>query len=275
MAGTLAPTEKCLENHTAVRLNNSILVLSKTFERDHTIILWTYNLWTEQWAKNATPESKGLPCIKNPTGVVIGTDVYIFWEHKTSKLTRKKNGSFVSCVIDIGDQTKAPSLRLFPCGWEHGEKMCVFGGFGQSPVDYLNDHGDFTPWAASYGANNQLSFDPSTQTWPNAECFGDIPAPRCEASTARVEDAVWLYGGSTDNNLYNNDLHELNMLSFVWTKIETTMPRPHGNHGASLTPISASQLVLYGGVHQDMDDQNRMILWYSMFSRIHGDSIAQ
>ena len=73
MAGTLAPTEKCLENHTAVRLNNCILVLSKTSETDYAV--WTYNLWTEQWAKTAIPEFKGLPGVNNPTGVVIDADV--------------------------------------------------------------------------------------------------------------------------------------------------------------------------------------------------------
>ena len=180
-----------------------------------------------------------------------------------SKLTRNANGSFVSSKIHIDNQKKVPSSRFCHCAWEHGEKMWVFGGFGPSPVDYLNDHGDFVPWGASggttYGNNNQLfSFDPTARTWTNAECFGDIPSPRGEASTAIVEDTVWLYGGSTNKIIFNNDLHELNMLSFTWTKIETTMPRPNGTRTASLTPISANQLVLYGGY---VCDENDTVTW--------------
>ena len=120
-----------------------------------------------------------------------------------------------------------------------------FGGKGPSPVDYLNEHGDFILNSSFSGINNQLfCYCPTTQTWTNVKCYGDVPSPRLDAATANIQDDVWLCGGTTQNNSHSYDLYELNMLSLVWTKIETAMPRPHATAGASLTPISASQLVL-------------------------------
>ena len=267
MAGTLAPTEESLKKRIAVRLNNCVLVYTKTVYCGQWIYnLWIYNLWTEQWSKHAIAEPKELPDLNGQTGVVIGTDVYVLGGYNDVlwKLIRNANGSYVWSVIRTDNQTNAPSPRYCHCAWAYGEKMWVFGGYGPSPVGYLNDHGDFDLWntfnAYGPGANNQLlSFDPSTKTWTNVECFGDIPSPRDCACTTMIEDTVWLYGGRTCSNFFNNDFYELNMLSFVWTKIKTTMPRPDGISGASLTSISASKLVLYGGCHQDMDDHNLAI----------------
>ena len=52
------------------------------------------------------------------------------------------------------------------------------------------------------------------------------------------------------NNRFSRDLYELSMRSLVWTKIEAAMPRPDDYREATLTPISASQLVMYGGMHR-------------------------
>ena len=141
--------------------------------------------------------------------------------------------------------------------------MWVFGGYGSSPDNYLNNHGDFRLIYGENGENNQLfSYDPSKNMWTNAECFGTIPSPHSFASIAKIQDNVWLYGGTTNHNhISNEDMYELNMLSFVWTKIETTIPRPNGSCRASLTPISGRQLAFYGGLQQNTDNQNLPMPW--------------
>ena len=275
------PPEDCWENYLAVRLKNLIIVLSQTFSfqirlitsegkffsMDHYTI-WIYCLWTEQWKKYSIPKQRKRPFIDvhGRTSVVVGSDVYIFGGHDQTtmfcKLIRHANGSFDFSIIHNENQTKIPSPRMFHCSWEHGEKMWVFGGYGPSPVDYLNDHGDFIQKSRSKGNNNQLlSYYPSTNTWTNVECSGEVPSPRRRASTASIQDNVWLYGGSTEKNRYCNNLYELNMHSFKWTKIETTMLRPGGSNRASLTPISSSHLVLYGGIHEDWRNKNLTKPW--------------
>ena len=267
-----------LEHHIAVRLKDCIFVWSKSSKctsqntvEDNPVILWIHNLWTEQWVKYVIQIRKHLYFERDCTGVLIGTDVYMMWgivgesynKHMLLGLNINANGSCTWGSIHTGNQTKEPSPRVHYCAWEHGAKMWVFGGYGPSPVDYLNDHGDFALCYRTCGTNNQLlSYEPSTYTWTNAQCFGDIPSPRCHASAAVLADTVWLYGGKTKNNFFNSDLYELNMLSFAWTKIETTMPRPNGRRQASFIPISSSQLVLYGGNgYQDEHDQNLTVPW--------------
>ena len=153
------------------------------------------------------------------------------------------------------DQAQTPSPRQYHCAWEYGEKMWVFGGYGLPPTGYLNDHGNFVPYlqpSGLPGVNNQLLwYDPSTGTWTNVKYSGEVPSPRCKAFTTVITEKMWLYGGSNDRVVTNDSLYELNMQSFVWTQIETNMPRPQvkftGGFHAPLTQISADQFVLYGG----------------------------
>ena len=228
---------------------------SRIISTDYTISICC--LWTEQWSKHIIPNQLELPEVEGQTGVVIGTDVYIFGNTEKSnlwKLRRSRNGSFEWSIIYITDQTKVPSPRCYHCAWEHSGKMWVFGGKGPSPVGYLNDHGYFVTRFLHFrvhGSNNQLfSFYPTTGTWTNVKCSGEVSSPRYCASSANIQDNVWLYGRLAVT-IGINDFYELSMHSLVWTKIETAMPRPYDNRGATLTPISTSQLVLYGGVHQD------------------------
>ena len=79
--------------------------------------------------------------------------------------------------------------------------------------------------------------------WKNPECSGDIPSPRYEASTAIIENKLWLYGGRAPF-LHHQSMYELNMLSLSWTRIETTQKPTNGYCSSTLTPITGSHLVL-------------------------------
>ena len=275
MADTIEPTENCLEAHVAIRLKDCVLVLSKTSYHGNSLshsrfcyAIWMYSLWTEQWRENTISKQKELPEVNGQTGMEIGNYVYIFGGINSGmdvlwKLIRNANSSFVFGVINAEDQRKVPSPRIYHCAWEHAEKMWIWGGYGPPTADYLNDHGNFIPWPSSYGVNNQLfSYDSSANIWTNAECFGNIPSPRWMASAAKIQDSVWLYGGISENsNRHNNDFYELNIHSFGWTKIESTIPRAKGRKKASLTSISASQLVLYGGYNGNHRDKNLRVPW--------------
>ena len=262
MAGNTVtqPSKHCLRDHVAVRLMDCIVVVSSNVPE-----IWSYNLWTEKWRKCTVFKEEQIPPTKHQCGVVIQSNIYLFggcdYDDMLWKLTRSPDGSFEWNIIDIGDHKKSPSVRYGHCGWEYGSKMWIFGGFGFSPVDFLNDHGDFTVGSVSryinFGWNNQLiCFDPSIQTWQSLKCFGDVPSPRAFASVARIMDTVWLYGGTTAMRRYNafaartapfaDELFQLNMSTLAWTRIETSTPKPEAI-GAGLTPITEKQLVLYGG----------------------------
>ena len=157
---------------------------------------WTYNLWTEQWRKYinqatiADTLTQFLQLNGNMCGVAIGSIIYMYsgglWE-----ITRNTDGSFDWNKVCVTKKER-PSPRRGPSCWEYENKMWIFGGFGESPVGYLNDHGDF---AEASGTNNQLlSHEPSKQTWKNVEYSGEAPSPCEKASAARINDRIWLYG---------------------------------------------------------------------------------
>ena len=238
--------------HTAVRMKDRIVVFVSflsyyTFVHDN----WTYNLLTEKWRKcpNQIPQCGQLPETQYLSGVAIGSVIYLFGGLYLSnlwKLTQNTDGSFDWNLINM-ENHKTPSPRCYHCGWEYGDKMWIFGGFAESPVGYLNDHGDFE--AVGYGNNNQLfSFDPSAQTWKNIGCSGDVPLPRGKASAAVIKDKAWLYGGRSALG-WEEELYELNMNSLTWTHIHTDMPRPQGFSISwllsSLTPLTDKKLLLH------------------------------
>ena len=213
--------------------------------------IWTYNLWTEAWMQHTLPHGQPLPKTKYRCCVAIGKDIYMFGglvlDSLLLKLTRNVDGSFAWKTIDMEDPAKSPCPRTRICGWEHGNKLWIFGGWtNSSPFGSLNNHGDFH-YGWLYCITNQLiCYNPSTQTWNDVQCSGNVPSPRFDTSVAIIKDTVWTYGGLSGSDSHN-DLHELNMDTFQWTHIDISL-RGYLDPDCSLTPITSSKLVLqYGG----------------------------
>ena len=249
------------------RLQDSIVVLGGwtycdflggDFERCSHII-WTYNIYTNQWRQYVTPENEKAPhdvhvddrCV----AVTIKTDIYIFALPNDDltigtiwKLQKDRNDGFSWSEVLV---KKAPSYREDITGWEYAEKMWIFGGIGQSPanVGHLNDFVDFELdfYHSSYGINNQLlCFDPSCCEWTNLKCCGAVPSPRSECASMTIDTEAWLYGGITSTEQFH-DLLKLDMNSLIWTKIpcKETIPKLKNAslfHGST----DRQQLVLNG-----------------------------
>ena len=244
-----------LQNHVAVRMDCRIVVFSSGTRGFRCVIEnWTYNMWTEQWRE--FPETQGgqLGSAQDLRGVAIRSIIYMFGGDYSScklwKLTQSTNGSYDWINISV-ENSKMPSPRCDHCGWEYGDKLWIFGGYGKSPVGFLNDHGDFFWQTGNFGLNNQLFvYAPSMQCWKNMECDGDVPSPRECASAAVVKDKAWLYGGCTTLG-WEDKLYELNMISLTWTHIHTVAPRPPAFIQSLISPATPSQLVLHSGSHKD------------------------
>lgn len=100
-------------------------------------------------------------------------------------------------------------------------------------------------------------YDLDTNTWfqQTADFFNnELPEPRTRFCLALFHDAVdntwhlWMYGGQklSDQNEGVSDVYVLNMPSFIWTKVETTLPstnliRSHTCHAVG------GQLLIVGG----------------------------
>ena len=251
MAEKVEQSPRHLVNHVAVRMNAYIAVFVST-KKGHEY--WTYNLWTERWKKCPIKQDVQLSATQYMCGVAIQSVVYMFGGYISSnlwQLTQSTDGSFEWNIIYMEKQ-KMPSPRSGHCGWEHGDKMWIFGGAGKSPHGYIIDHGDFS-YSQVYGMNNNqlFSYDPLMQSWKNIECYGDVPSPREYASAATIKDRVWLHGGRTGVG-WENKLYELSMNSLSWTRICIDIPRPQVSGKSPLASLSDNHLVihLHGGSRQ-------------------------
>ena len=250
MADEIKPQKIFLRNHIAVRWEDTIVVMNSNNRRT----IWIYNLWTEHWRGYRLPRGF-LPVESGQQGVHIGSNIYMFGGIHACmwKLEIGRNDSFVRDLILIENK---PSARERHSVWKYDEKMWIFGGYGR-PIDFydiynkkheLNKHGKFTGGTiGSSGFNNQLLyFDPFSETWTNVACCGDVPAPRSDAASAVINDKVYLHGGSSSVS-YGKEMYELDMQSITWTRIKATGLTPNVQCKSSLIPVSAKQLVFFGG----------------------------
>ena len=253
-----ATLRRCLKNYVAVRMKDCIIIVSSyedlawedqrpriRYEPEHMVHfqgIWVYNLWTEQWSKIKiiTTQEKKIPITEHQTGVVVGSDVYMFggydWRQMLWRLTRISEDIFECTIIGPDSQLNMPSTRTSHCGWEHTDKMWIFGG----------DTSPKTIWSKSY-TNQLLCYDPARSMWENVKSLDSVPSPRPTASAAKIGDKVWIC--TSDLNLLNDydyDFCELNMISLTWTQIETNLPpSKYSIFTLRPVPITTNQILFH------------------------------
>ena len=249
--------------HVTVCMGHYMLLFGGTWREDGQDlqllpidVIWMYNLYTEEWKKNIIPTKERAPHARHRTHAeVIESVIYMFGGSKgrfskdvTNEmwtLTRNSDGSFAWDEIVTTRNTDAPSPRESHTGWEYSGNLWIFGGYGPSPVGYLNECGDFD---ATTGCNNQLlCFNPLCNEWTNPKCTGSVPSSRCGCASAIWKHKAWLYGGYISWYNGTDELLELNMHSLTWTQIQIHEPKPQALCCCTLTMISDSTLVLHGG----------------------------
>ena len=241
--------------HVAVRLNSSIVVIggrNRYYQTMPLSVIWTYNLYTEQWRKHQIPhEVNDVPNeLEDTCAAAIGADIYLFGGsiYKSTNEMWKLTGTTQECLnwskLEPQQDVKLPCPRFGHSGWEYAQCLWVFGGKGLFSSEYLSDHGDISQMYT----NQLLCYDPSTQKWTNPQCFGSVPYPRMYHSTTVIRDKTWLFGGITSVSHTGSDLFELDMRSCTWTEIRTGQTKPSKRFGSSLTAISDRHLVLHAGM---------------------------
>ena len=262
-----------LYGHVAVRVKGCIIVFGGKSGLCENLMteIRIYNLYTEHWRKYYAPQIPECPPSSFfASAVAIGSAIYMYDAGLTWKLTKCKDfpnkpqclWTWYSCKLAANGwvsplrlkwskiqikNDKEPSPCRCQSGWEHNNKLWIFGGYGNEPTGYLSDHVEFlSPPGDNIGYNNQfLCFDPVVQEWENLQCSGSIPSPRCYSSTAVVRNTVWLYGGMQGPQSVLYDLYHLDMQHLTWTEIEIKEQILLGF--SSLTAVTDTQLVLYGG----------------------------
>ena len=253
--------------HMAVLLDNCIIVFGGQLLDGKTLIsnrvIWTFNIYSENWRKYVIPKNRTAPRRRCAAcGCAFESSVYMFGgvtgknyeairplnsSNALWKLTRTSRGEFLWHKIKPAKTMPSPSPRYGASGWEYCQNLWVFGGFcsPRAAGNYLNDYGDFY----DDSTNQLLCYNSSSKTWTNPRCYGSIPIPRAFHATAQAGHKVFVFGGGSrmPTSPVLDDLLELNMHSFTWTKIETGPVSPHRRVGSTLTAISENKLVLHAG----------------------------
>ena len=246
----------------AVRQKHCVVVFCSSV-KDHylhsqlRLVVWTYNLYTEEWRKHMTPmwktTYKSFPTYLT-CGVAVGDVIYAYEAYQNNsniwKLTRHEFGGFLwdrilpqKYFLNKIMKLKCPSPRKHSSCWEHGGKLWLFGGEDLEVQDgYLNDYGHYD----DYCSNQLFKFDPAVEDWTNLQCFGDVPSPRAGHATAALDNKVWLYGGDSASEQFH-DLFEFDMQSLIWTQIQTGQPKPGSRFFFTLNVTTDCKLVVHGG----------------------------
>ena len=262
-----------ITRHSAVRLDNFIIIfggfegfydddddnqLLSTYARLNHVI-WTYNLYTEEWRSIVIPNEREAPePFFDTIAVVIEGKIYTFggasMEHERRNalwtLSKTERGRFTWSFVKYRYKDRSPSPRNGHTGWEYAGKLWVFGGVGPSPKKgYLNCHGNIAESYCGLSENNQLlSYNPNTKMWTNPQCFGVVPTPCWGHATAIIRSEVFLFGGFSKSLGDLNDFLQLDMDTLIWTTLEFGQFIPKSRHSCSLTATSDNHhLILHGG----------------------------
>ena len=238
--------------------------------------IWMYHLMRKTWGVYHVPEDEEAPkYIEGACTVNIGLyNIYVHGGYGGDgrqiptptnaiwRLSRKAGYSnafqWKELTFEKQSQTLAP--RYDHSGWSYANKLWTFGGSVPVATGYLDDHEDniedrYTG-VGFYSSRQVHSYDPVCHEWSKVECSGDIPCHRSNQATTIVHDKAWLFGGQDGiEGISLNDLHMLDMKTLTWTLVYSGKDEVVSGllEGHTLTAMSDSQLLLYGGMTEEMD----------------------
>ena len=263
-----ASETNAMHHHVAACMKNCIIWFGgyrNRYGATHSLRnIWFYNMFTEQWGKHTISDGMVPPETKYASATTIKEHVFMFgglarqYTNALWKLTVSSKQCFEWSKIKIQSPKQEPSPRFRHSAWEYMDQLWTFGGHGFPLVGInLNGHGDFN----RLGQNSQLfCFDPVSEEWRKLKTLG-TPEPRFSHASTIIRDKVWMYGGRSETqngpDVYYDDLHQLNMVTLIWTEIETGHVKPQKCYTCSLNAITEHQLLLHGGLsstYQSLND---------------------
>ncbi|XP_077995354.1 kelch domain-containing protein 2-like [Glandiceps talaboti] len=220
--------------------------------------LWSYSIEAEKWkldlADGTVPPGTSGGCAAN-----VNQYLYLFGgfhDINSNQLyrldLRKKRWK------KIETQGDSPSPRDKALCWIYRNRLYVFGGFGPEPQT-LPRYGQWvwdttTGWTPDTGRgwNNHLfAYCLDTNQWNEVKTTGPCPSPRAAYSGDVIGNRLFIFGGRL-NQTRMDDLHCLNLETMQWSgRIIGSGDIPEGRTWSTLTRVSDTHLLLYGGFDND------------------------
>jgi len=135
-----------------------------------------------------------------------------------------------------------PAIGNHASAVKDNESLIIFGGYN-----------------GTHSSNDVYSVDLPIGTWEKLDADGDLPPP-CHGHTVVKASGEWLQFGGVDclgdNCTFFNELHSLATETLSWTRVEVngSIPRPRASH--TMTAISDSAHLMFGGVGAYFSNMN-------------------
>ncbi|XP_030622920.1 acyl-CoA-binding domain-containing protein 6 [Chanos chanos] len=123
-----------------------------------------------------------------------------------------------------------PVRTLYHSSAAVGDNIYVYGGLLDGvPTDDL------------------MMFNTVSLTWTPIKTTGTLPSARYNHSFAVVNELVYLFGGCSEDECYQKDIHVLNTGTLTWQKCEVKGESPPSCAGQTLTAHHDKDIYLFGG----------------------------
>ena len=183
------------------------------------------------------------------TSVLCDNILYIFGGKKgdselTDYLSTLSSSGRFERLRPKGDVRPPPTYRAG--GWSYGGRIYFLGGLVHR-IDETRP-GDYVKCWSEFYTKDLYQYDPVRNEFFLLATTGVGPSPRSDFGVAIIDDQVYVHGGhSGPVGRPLSDFFVLDMKSLRWTVIKETGFSSRID-GHSLSTISASQLLLIGGI---------------------------
>ncbi|KAL0983741.1 hypothetical protein UPYG_G00132100 [Umbra pygmaea] len=229
--------------------------------------IWLYDLETGVW-EMCQMSGEVPPPMSGCCGNSLSGCLYIFGGYDENGQTNK-----LYCVNLLDGEyswRKVNPVSSFPpsprdkmCSWVYNNRITYFGGYGHKKLHDIWDDKSFKMDTASlelergWGWNNEVHvFDTTLTRWTEPKTCGRVPTPRAAHAGATLGYKGYVHGGR-GMDLTTGDIHCLDLQSWTWSEVVPASIVPPARSWHSLTPVSDSTLVLFGGMslnHQPLSD---------------------
>ena len=165
------------------------------------------------------------------------------------------------CMLPMGSRISGGSYVCPLNSWIHNDKIYCLGAFGKGQEQDGPKYLGVRRWRDSPIFCYNVSAN--RYEWPDLK--GDTPSFRAMSSVIIKDDTVFMFGGAEFHGSgiltsSLNDLYTLDMITLTWNRIHGSLSPslliPRSRFGHTLTRISESVAVLYGGRYLSTNGEN-------------------
>jgi len=191
------------------------------------------------------------------------------------------------------ENTNTITYRSSDCSLYHNRQIYVYGGWNGSKTHdefykfdidtriwtRIDNVGDCPGVRRAYSAANHLddllilcgfngtencpsdlyAFDTRTEIWRMIPTTGEKPIPRSRAKMTLVHNKLSIFGGWDRINHFN-DFYELDLNTYVWTKIKKEFPSPFAQYSCTVKYYPYPRAYIFGGHYSNFSGATNRLL---------------